>query len=227
MNDTASQGGVNGRSQRCKAIANASRRQNAAVVGAKSLARRTALGTASTTGFDADAWIPKTQSAFRVNQLAEFLEVSSQHLYNLIIAGELKVPAENIERASSRAAIMVPRASIVAFVRHRASSAYLKRKAAADRTPPQASFCQHGGRTKIDLAAGLPQQRQRLTVKETAEYLCCNEDHVYHLVQSGELTADNRPLNTAGGKWKRGGPPMRILRASIIALRARRRIKQK
>jgi hypothetical protein len=62
-----------------------------------------------------------------------------------------------------------------------------------------------------DLQAGLPQQRQKLTVAEVAAYLCCGEDHVYRLVKAGELL-------------KATENPIRVDRQSAIDFRSRRQL---
>lgn len=71
--------------------------------------------------FDAEEWVPKTQSKFRLDQVAEFLSVTVNHLFNLIEERELKVPRKNISSAPSRASILVPRESIVSFCQRRHS----------------------------------------------------------------------------------------------------------
>lgn len=188
---------------RCKAIAKAPEHESAPIARAKAVAGSVALSE-EVSRLDADSWIPRTQSAFRINQVAEFLSCSSNHIYNLVVGGELKVPKENIARAASRPGIMVPRESLVAFCSSRHSTNVILRKAA-----------------DAELAAGLPQLRKRLTVKEVAEYLRCTDDHIYQLLKRGELTGDNQPK----GASRKGLPAIRVHRASVIAFRARRRIK--
>lgn len=84
-------------------------------------------------GFDTDAWVPKTQSNFRLDQVADFLSVTVNHVFDLVSEGALKVPRENISRAPSRASILIPRASIVSFVRRRCSLSPERRRKAARR----------------------------------------------------------------------------------------------
>lgn len=63
-----------------------------------------------------------------------------------------------------------------------------------------------------DFETGLPQHRQRLLVHEVATYFGCGEDHVYRLVEGGEL--------------RRSGEdePMRVDRQSVIDFRRRRQL---
>lgn len=108
--------------------------------------------------FQAEEFIPRTQQSFRLDQLAEIFEVSVPHLYNLIRAGVILVPAANFDRAPSRASILVPRPSIVAFVNRQKSSTRLKRKRAAAKSaatralrrkkPPSASLRSNLARKK-------------------------------------------------------------------------------
>lgn len=112
---------------RCKARANASAKQKTTQTPAEDVAGRTAQSNQSV-GLDVEAWVPKTQSAFRINQIAEFLSCTAQHIFNLVNAGEIQVPAENIARAASRPGIMVPRESLVAFLRARSTSNPVWRK---------------------------------------------------------------------------------------------------
>lgn len=73
-------------------------------------------------GFDAESFVPQTQRSFRVDQVAELLEVTVNHILNLIKHGEIVVPKEQIDSAPSGASILVPRESIVRFVRRRRNS---------------------------------------------------------------------------------------------------------
>lgn len=68
------------------------------------------------TGSVAECFVPTKQTSFRINQVAELLSCTSQHIYNLVACGALVVPKENIERAKSGAGIMVPRQTLVAFL---------------------------------------------------------------------------------------------------------------
>jgi hypothetical protein len=71
--------------------------------------------------FDWDGCVPQDKF-MRVNALAKFFACSTQHISNLIRAGEIDVPKELQESAPSRAAMRVPRASIVDFCKRRSSS---------------------------------------------------------------------------------------------------------
>ncbi len=117
----------NAPTSRCKARANGSAKQRTIQTPAEDVAGRTAQSQESV-GLDVEAWVPKTQSAFRINQVAEFLSCTAQHIFNLVNAGEIQVPAENIARAASRPGIMVPRKSLVAFLRARSTSNPVWRK---------------------------------------------------------------------------------------------------
>ena len=56
---------------------------------------------------------------FPAREVAEILMVSAAHISNLIKDREIIVPQENIDRAASRASIMIPRESLVDFLRRR------------------------------------------------------------------------------------------------------------
>jgi hypothetical protein len=71
---------------------------------------------------DPEDLIPRTQSAFRVDQVAKHLNCSVTHIFNLITEGEIVVPKEQLDSAPSRASVLVPRASLVDFVRRRINS---------------------------------------------------------------------------------------------------------
>lgn len=79
---------------------------------------------------------------------------------------------------------------------------------------------------EIDLELGLPRVRQLLTVKETADYLRVDIDHVYHFLDDGELTGENLARKTKGetptGRARQRY--IRVHRQSAIDLRRRRRI---
>jgi hypothetical protein len=68
---------------------------------------------------DPENWIPANRKSFPLFEIACDWYVSVEHLWNLIKEKEIAVPQENIERASSRAAIQVPRESWVDFLRRR------------------------------------------------------------------------------------------------------------
>jgi len=70
--------------------------------------------------FDVEAFIPKLPF-IRLDQLARHFSVSVEHLYRLVIDGEIEVPQELLDSAPSRPCIRVPRASVVDFVRRRSS----------------------------------------------------------------------------------------------------------
>ena len=75
------------------------------------------------------------------------------------------------------------------------------------------------------LESGLPKIRQLLTPKETAEYLRCDVDHIYRLLDEGELTGENHALRTEG-KTQKGLPKQRFIRIhrqSVVDFRKRRR----
>ena len=72
---------------------------------------------------DPENMIPRTQRQFRVDQVAKHFEVSVAHVWNLIKQGEIVVPQERIASAPSRSSILVPRESLVDFVRRRSNTA--------------------------------------------------------------------------------------------------------
>jgi hypothetical protein len=59
------------------------------------------------------------QDFFPVWQLARIWKAHRQHVINLIESGELKVPVDLRNKASSRSMIRVPRASVVEFLNRR------------------------------------------------------------------------------------------------------------
>jgi hypothetical protein len=71
---------------------------------------------------DAESFVPDTQRSYRVDQIAELLAVTVNHILNLIKQGELVVPKERIDSAPSGASILVPRESFVHFVKRRRNS---------------------------------------------------------------------------------------------------------
>ena len=80
--------------------------------------------------FNAETWLPPKRSRFRLDEFAKLLRCSSQHLFTLIVEGELRVPKKAIAIAPSRSSILISRKSAVDFVNNRHSSEYLKRKKA-------------------------------------------------------------------------------------------------
>lgn len=80
------------------------------------------------------------------------------------------------------------------------------------------------GQVESDLELGLPRVRKLLTVKETAAYLRCDIDHVYRLLDQGDLTGENHALKTQGltPKGRTRQRYIRVHRQSAIALRRRR-----
>lgn len=90
----------------------------------------------------------------------------------------------------------------------------------------KASAGTHPDQMEIDLELGLPRVRQLLTVKETADYLRVDIDHVYHFVDAGELTGENLALKIEGETptGRNRQRYLRIHRQSAIDLRRRRRI---
>ena len=71
------------------------------------------------TALDADTFVPRGQSSFHVDQVAKLFCCTVNHILNLIKHGEIVVPKERIDSAPSGASILVPRESIVDFVRRR------------------------------------------------------------------------------------------------------------
>jgi len=72
--------------------------------------------------FDPESFVPRTQNSFRVDQVAELFAVTVNHILNLIKQGEIVVPKERIDSAPSGASILVPRQSLVRFVKRRQNS---------------------------------------------------------------------------------------------------------
>jgi hypothetical protein len=68
---------------------------------------------------DAESFVPNTQRSFRADQVAQLFSASANHIVNLIKSGEIVVPEESIASAPSGPSILVPRESIVDFVRRR------------------------------------------------------------------------------------------------------------
>jgi hypothetical protein len=79
---------------------------------------------------DAEDLVPKTQSRFRLDQVAELLGVSVLHVFNLIGTGarDLKVPKERIESAPSNGSILIERSALVSFLRPRLSRNVIARR---------------------------------------------------------------------------------------------------
>jgi excisionase family DNA binding protein len=70
-----------------------------------------------------------------------------------------------------------------------------------------------------DLEIGLPKLRQLITVNEAAAYLGCKNDHIYRLIDEGELTGENHALSaTSKNRY------LRIHRESLTDFRKRRRL---
>lgn len=78
---------------------------------------------------------------------------------------------------------------------------------------------------EIDYEFGLPKIRQLLTPREVADYLRVDIDHVYRLVEEGELIAENHALRPKGKtpKGREKQRYLRIIRDSVIAYRKGRR----
>jgi hypothetical protein len=76
----------------------------------------------------ADSLVAPGRAEFRIDEIAKRWRCSVAHFWNLIKDGEIKVPAENINRARSRSCILVPRGAIVDFIRRRLSPAFLNGK---------------------------------------------------------------------------------------------------
>ncbi len=102
--------------------------------------------------FNAETWLPPNRSRFRLDEFAKLLRCSSQHLFTLIVEGELRVPKKAIAIAPSRSSILISRKSVVDFINNRHSSEYLKRKKARQMesggvasSKPQRKY---GGRSK-------------------------------------------------------------------------------
>lgn len=66
-----------------------------------------------------DDELPPKMDFFPVWFLAKLWHAHRQHIVNLIDSGELKVPVDLRNKASSRAMIRVPRASVVEFLTRR------------------------------------------------------------------------------------------------------------
>jgi hypothetical protein len=101
------------------------------------------------TAIDADAFVPRTQNSFRADQVAKLFPCSANHIVKLIKHGEIVVPKERIDTAPSGASILVPRESIVDFVRGRTrgSSWWKKNRAKKKR---RAARQQAGRRSAIE-----------------------------------------------------------------------------
>jgi hypothetical protein len=77
-------------------------------------------------GWIAEAF-PIDRTAFRVDEFARKMQCSVEHVFKLIKSGCIVVPQENLNRASSRASILMPRKGVVMFLRERSSPNYFKR----------------------------------------------------------------------------------------------------
>ena len=134
-------------------------------------------GHMSEPAVEMDAWLPPNRSSLRVDELGEFLSVTNQHLYNLIIAGELRVPKAAVDSAPSRASIMVPRAAIVAFLKRRTSLQRTKRNAECAKKPASASKTKarqsEGPKPPVRPANG-PRRKTRSLEPQNAPTEFCN-----------------------------------------------------
>jgi hypothetical protein len=65
---------------------------------------------------------------FPAREVAEILRASVSHISNLIKCAEIIVPQENIDRAASRASIIIPRESLIDFLRRRTKFGPSKRE---------------------------------------------------------------------------------------------------
>lgn len=89
--------------------------------------------------FNPDAWLPKNRSRFRLDEIAKFLSVTVQHLFNLTVQRELRVPRKAVKSAPSRASIMVTRRALVSFLKRRSSLERCNRKEERAKRPVSAS----------------------------------------------------------------------------------------
>ncbi len=81
--------------------------------------------------FDPELWVP-APAFMRVKEFSERMVCSIEHILNLIRDGEIEVPVELQKSAPSGAAMRIPRASLVNFLRARSD---LKAVAAANPKP--------------------------------------------------------------------------------------------
>lgn len=65
--------------------------------------------------------LPRNRESFALHEVAKIFHCSTQHFVNLIESGELRVPLDLRNKASSRAMIRVPRSSLVEFVNRRSN----------------------------------------------------------------------------------------------------------
>ena len=77
--------------------------------------------------FDPEEWLPQ-QPFFRVHEFGKRMCCSSAHISNLVQEGEIVVPQELQDSAPSRAAMRIPRASLVDFLRRRSSQEWVERR---------------------------------------------------------------------------------------------------
>jgi hypothetical protein len=77
---------------------------------------------------DADSMIPAGRENFRLDEIARCLRCSLEHLWKLVKEGELEVPQENINKAPGKGSILVPRKSLVDFLRRRSSASYREKR---------------------------------------------------------------------------------------------------
>lgn len=62
---------------------------------------------------------PIERNSFRTGEVARTLSATVQHIFNLISEREIVVPEENLKRAPSRGSILIPRESLIFFLRTR------------------------------------------------------------------------------------------------------------
>lgn len=110
----------------------------------------------NTIGFDAEDWLPRTQCSFPLHQLAKIFSCSVTHLFNLIHEGEIVVPQEQIDRASSRACIVATRENLVDFVRRRSSAEWFARKRSEAKTASRKRPQTRHGSSQLMNGVGVP-----------------------------------------------------------------------
>lgn len=80
------------------------------------------MKTKPTVEIDAETIVPQF-GTMPVHRVAKFLSVSAQHLRNLIEDGDIKVPADELQRVKRKekpwTLVRVPRESLVEFIRQR------------------------------------------------------------------------------------------------------------
>jgi hypothetical protein len=90
----------------------------ASKTGSKKLAKK-ASEEAETEAPTVACLVPAGRETFALHEVSELWRCSVNHLSRLVDQKEIVVPQENIDRAVSRPAIRVPRASLVAFIQRR------------------------------------------------------------------------------------------------------------